>query len=179
MTLRDMLETYAEHARNAKGLHYVPSFNNNDLNTQDDLIAEEESSGSLAMPEQPSPHTSMSGTPTAARATNKADDWPQFSSAMDVHKVNVHDYTRDARHLMDKSSGSIWQEIIKAEQLKERTFKELDRNNDGYLSPTEILIGLRTTREKAAQMVKEADKDGDGMISMDEYKDMLSKFGSE
>ncbi len=50
MTLKDMLQQYAEHARKAPGLHYVPSFNNNDLNTQDDLIELEEEVRAFGLP---------------------------------------------------------------------------------------------------------------------------------
>ena len=40
--LKDMLQQYAEHARKSSGLHYVPSFNGNDLCTQDDLVEQED-----------------------------------------------------------------------------------------------------------------------------------------
>jgi len=56
-------------------------------------------------------------------------------------------------------------------------FAIIDANQDGYLSAKEIRAMMKKLGEKAKKkdirkMMKEADKNGDGVISYDEFKDM-------
>ncbi|KAL6271234.1 hypothetical protein ACE6H2_028145 [Prunus campanulata] len=56
-----------------------------------------------------------------------------------------------------------------AEELKE-AFKVFDRDQDGYISAYElrqvtINFGERLSDEEAEQMIREADVDGDGLVS--------------
>ena len=56
-----------------------------------------------------------------------------------------------------------------------------DRNQDGFISTEELqrvmnAIGMESTAEEAYEMIKEADIDGDGVISYEEFvKIMTSK----
>lgn len=59
----------------------------------------------------------------------------------------------------------------KPKRTPEETFKRLDKNGDGKVSPDE-LKGKRTG-EKADRVVsrfKQMDKDNDGFLSLEEYK---------
>ncbi|KAL4393549.1 hypothetical protein AHAS_Ahas02G0063100 [Arachis hypogaea] len=64
-----------------------------------------------------------------------------------------------------------------AEELKD-AFKVFDRNNDGYISATELRhvmmkMGERLTDEEAEEMIREADLDGDGQVSYEEFARMM------
>ncbi|KAI5680213.1 hypothetical protein M9H77_01440 [Catharanthus roseus] len=63
------------------------------------------------------------------------------------------------------------------EELKE-AFKVFDRDQDGFISANElrnvmINLGERLTDEEAEQMIREADLDGDGLVSYDEFVRMM------
>ncbi|KAG6785868.1 hypothetical protein POTOM_007455 [Populus tomentosa] len=64
------------------------------------------------------------------------------------------------------------------EELKE-AFKVFDRNQDGYISGSELRqvmmnLGERLTEEEAEQMIREADLDGDGLVSYEEFSRMMA-----
>ncbi|KAL2345787.1 hypothetical protein Fmac_007072 [Flemingia macrophylla] len=67
------------------------------------------------------------------------------------------------------------------EELKE-AFRVFDKDQDGYISPSELrsvmrTIGEKVTEEEVEQMVKEADLDGDGLVDYQEFvKMMLSQM---
>ncbi|CAL0310362.1 unnamed protein product [Lupinus luteus] len=59
------------------------------------------------------------------------------------------------------------------EELKE-AFKVFDRDQDGFISATELKhvmmnLGERLSDEEAEQMIREADLDGDGQVSYEEF----------
>lgn len=60
----------------------------------------------------------------------------------------------------------------------EEAFKVFDRNNNGYISSSELRhvlmsIGDRLTEGEADAMIAEADIDGDGQISYEEFSKIL------
>ncbi|XP_071723115.1 calmodulin-like [Rutidosis leptorrhynchoides] len=67
-----------------------------------------------------------------------------------------------------------------ADELRE-AFKVFDRDQDGYISATELRhvmmnLGERLTDEEAAQMIREADLDGDGLVSYEEFARIMMAF---
>ncbi|KAI9185947.1 hypothetical protein LWI28_012228 [Acer negundo] len=63
------------------------------------------------------------------------------------------------------------------EELRE-AFKVFDKDQDGYISPNElrqvmINLGEKLTDEELAQMIIEADMDGDGQVNYDEFVRMM------
>ncbi|CAN1841373.1 Calmodulin-like protein 8 [Linum perenne] len=67
------------------------------------------------------------------------------------------------------------------EELKE-AFKVFDKDQNGYISATElrhvmINLGEKLTDEEVEQMIKEADLDGDGQVNYDEFVKMMSTVG--
>merc|ERR1712110_1068552 len=59
-----------------------------------------------------------------------------------------------------------------AEAACEQAFKKIDADNSGNVSPAEISAAVKNV--DAAAFLKVADKDGDGEISMDEFKAALA-----
>ncbi|XP_073284631.1 calmodulin-like isoform X2 [Primulina huaijiensis] len=65
-----------------------------------------------------------------------------------------------------------------ADELEE-AFKVFDRDQDGFISAVElrnvmINLGERLTDEEAEQMIREADLDGDGLVSYEEFARMMT-----
>ncbi|KAL5195951.1 Calmodulin-like protein 8 [Glycine soja] len=64
------------------------------------------------------------------------------------------------------------------EELKE-AFKLFDKDQDGYISPTELLsamrnIGVKITEEELEHMIRLADLDGDGRVNYEEFMRMMT-----
>ncbi|KAJ9700489.1 hypothetical protein PVL29_006014 [Vitis rotundifolia] len=69
------------------------------------------------------------------------------------------------------------QETDAEEELKE-AFKVFDKDQNGYISATElrhvmINLGEKLTDEEVEQMIREADLDGDGQVNYDEFVKMM------
>ncbi|XP_062084489.1 calmodulin-like protein 11 [Humulus lupulus] len=63
------------------------------------------------------------------------------------------------------------------DELRE-AFKVFDKDQDGYISPTElkhvmINLGERMKDEELDQMIRDADLDGDGLINYEEFVRMM------
>ncbi|KAF9618624.1 hypothetical protein IFM89_002319 [Coptis chinensis] len=63
------------------------------------------------------------------------------------------------------------------DELKE-AFKVFDKDQNGYISATElrhvmINLGEKLTDEEVAQMIREADLDGDGQVNYEEFVRMM------
>ncbi|URE18824.1 hypothetical protein MUK42_10363 [Musa troglodytarum] len=64
------------------------------------------------------------------------------------------------------------------DELRE-AFKVFDKDQNGFISATElrnvmISLGEKLTDEEAAQMIREADLDGDGQVNFEEFVKMMS-----
>ncbi|OIV95156.1 hypothetical protein TanjilG_21546 [Lupinus angustifolius] len=68
-------------------------------------------------------------------------------------------------------------ETAAEEELKE-AFRVFDKDQDGYISPIELMfvmrtIGVKVTEEELGFMVNQADLDGDGLIDYEEFVRMM------
>jgi len=62
------------------------------------------------------------------------------------------------------------------EQKAEMAFKLMDRNNDGYITKQEMLSTTKKLTEKQVSAVfARNDKDGDGKLSKEEFKEMMCR----
>ncbi|RDX63487.1 Calmodulin-like protein 8, partial [Mucuna pruriens] len=73
--------------------------------------------------------------------------------------------------------GSIEKQSEAEEELKE-AFRLFDKDQDGYISPTELLsvmrnIGVKVTEEELEHMIRVADLDGDGRVNYQEFVRMM------
>ena len=64
-----------------------------------------------------------------------------------------------------------------AEEIKE-AFKVFDKDGNGFISAAELRhimtnLGEKLTDEEVDEMIREADVDGDGQITYDEFVDMM------
>ncbi|KAL9318567.1 hypothetical protein ACSQ67_015084 [Phaseolus vulgaris] len=64
------------------------------------------------------------------------------------------------------------------EELKE-AFRLFDQDQDGYISPTELLsvmrnIGEKITEKELEEMIRVADLDGDGRLNYEEFVRMMT-----
>ncbi|KAL6753979.1 hypothetical protein V8C86DRAFT_2713143 [Haematococcus lacustris] len=156
-----------------RAIHLIPSFNDFSSGTADDVMANEASLHPTAPVATPLPERSMS---------NKADvNAPQYEVIRDHMKVNVADHTRNKNHLYDNHRGpSVWEYIIRSEQLKADSFKRLDHNRDGVVCTQDLRSSLpRLDTAKAAELVAAADINKDGVLSEGEYRAVLEHYGSE
>ncbi|KAI9076563.1 hypothetical protein K1719_024704 [Acacia pycnantha] len=65
-----------------------------------------------------------------------------------------------------------------AEEEFQEAFKAFDKDQDGYISPSElrhvmITVGERVTEEELEQMMRVADLDGDGLLDYQEFVSMM------
>lgn len=73
-----------------------------------------------------------------------------------------------------KNSPTTWEYIVKAEHLKQLSFAHFDKNADGFITADE----LRETLGHSANvedLIKQADKKGNGKIDYEEFCDLLRK----
>lgn len=193
--ITELMGKYADAASHHTGLHYVPSFNDLNSNSADDVeeeFLEHAHKDKSRLPE----HTRDENAATTAsssypqRMSNKEDDsMPGFDPYPDFHKVVTAIPERRADWVYDRPRGpdrgpSVWQYILKSrgertgdERLDaDSSFRAMDTNKDNFLDQKEIQAGFGVNESTAAQMVKAADKDRDNRLSYDEYEEVL-KYG--
>lgn len=72
------------------------------------------------------------------------------------------------RHIDTNGDGLI--DRTESDALEARMFQRLDRNQDGVLNDADAPPPMPSPQERFAQMVKEADTNGDGVVSLSEFK---------
>ncbi|CAN0898506.1 Calmodulin-like protein 8 [Linum grandiflorum] len=106
--------------------------------------------------------------------------------AMVVQSTEIHDMISEVDLLGDGAMdfdefltviSRKMQEHVR-DELKE-AFKVFDRDQDGFISPTDLMqvminMGERLTEEEAEQMIREADLDGDGRVSYHDFTNMMT-----
>lgn len=197
--ITELMGKYADAASHHTGLHYVPSFNDLNSNSADDVEQEDlEHAHKAPRPQanrdqdrdQDQDRQASISSTYPKRTSNKADDsMPGFDPYPDFHKVVTAKSERRADWVYDRPRSadkgpSVWQYILKSKG--ERTgddrldadvsFRAMDTNKDNFLDQREIQAGFGVSESTAAEMVKAADKDQDNRLSYDEYEEVL-KYG--
>ncbi|GER55296.1 calmodulin [Striga asiatica] len=90
-------------------------------------------------------------------------------------QVMMDDDFVDFQEFLDIISQKMKENV--AEEMKE-AFEVFDRDQDGFISAIELRnvmlnLGERLSEEEAEQMIKEADFDGDGLVSFEEFARMM------
>jgi len=73
-----------------------------------------------------------------------------------------------------KSSPTTWEYIVKAEHLKQLSFAHFDKNADGFITADELRDTLGNSAN-VEDLIKQADRNGDGKIDYSEFCDLLRK----
>ena len=64
------------------------------------------------------------------------------------------------------------------EKSMRKTFRVLDKDQNGYITSRELRewvskLGEKLTQKEASELVREADKNGDGKINIEEFVEMM------
>lgn len=84
----------------------------------------------------------------------------------------MRDKGRDYYDHAPKGAPSVWQNIAKADHLKQLSFAHLDKNGDGYIDADELRAALGPQTD-VRQLIEAADKNKDGKISYFEFCELL------
>ncbi|KAK4382542.1 Calmodulin [Sesamum angolense] len=90
-----------------------------------------------------------------------------------IQSFNEHPTKEEIREMMNEVDAD-----GDGEELKE-AFKVFDRDQDGFISAVELRnvmmnLGERLSDDEAEQMIREADLDGDGLVSYEEFVRMMA-----
>ncbi|URE17409.1 hypothetical protein MUK42_11587 [Musa troglodytarum] len=106
-----------------------------------------------------------------------------------LHKMNVRDADREAKQMMQaadfNNDGSLdfdeFTRVTKDVSIKDLkdAFGMFDEDRDGRISAEEIKrmmekLGESCSLEDCARMVKNVDKNGDGLVDMEEFMAMMT-----
>jgi hypothetical protein len=72
---------------------------------------------------------------------------------------------------------TIWQQTLRAEDMRRTNFAELDKNNDGYLEREDLRSAFGVSANVDA-LIDAADSDGDGRIGYAEWLALKSKLAA-
>jgi len=149
-----------------------PSFNDFSLHVGQEVEEELNRSSSLGA-ELPTEQQGEAGQTTSPKGVHK-DVWqgvfnPGRNYNMEKVGKNYFDHVENP-----KNSPTTWEYIVKAEHLKQLSFAAFDRNSDGFITADE----LRQTLGRGANvedLIKQADRNGDGKIDYQEFCDLLKR----
>ncbi|KAG8370739.1 hypothetical protein BUALT_Bualt13G0014900 [Buddleja alternifolia] len=94
-----------------------------------------------------------------------------------IQSLSGHPTVEEIQEMMNEvdADGDGTENMV--EELKE-AFKVFDRDQDGFISAIELRnvmmnMGERLSDEEAEQMIREADVDGDGLVSYEDFARMM------
>ncbi len=125
-----------------------------------------------APPPPPSPDSPAPTPPTPATASAQST-WssvfnPGRNNNPDANSPGANQY--DHVHAPADDPRSVWEEVIKAERVK--TFAGLDRDADGFITAADLKAALGPGAD-VDQLIKAADKKGDGRVGYAEFSELL------
>ena len=112
-----------------------------------------------------------------------------FIAILSEAYATISTETDDEGDLLTKLKASVRQSLLIMKQnglirgvLKwvhtptRKIFSKTDKNKDGQLSTSEIAAAMHIEKDKAQQLIKEFDDDGNRQLSMNEVNDLKSKL---
>jgi hypothetical protein len=135
------------------------------------------SSSSAGKIEQPSKQASSgpaaaAGKPNVWRSVFDPGSNPNIDRVGSAYYDTVHKPSDKA------SSGSTWEQIIKSEDFKRRSFSDIDRNQDGFVDAKELasIVPPSMKAIDTAALIEEAKPSTQGRLSRKEFNDVLDKY---
>ena len=123
--------------------------------------------GDDSTPGNPEPKP-PSATQTVWRGTFDPGSNPRLTSQKAAPGPKFYD-TVDSPDGVPGPGLTLWQQTLRAEDMKRTNFSELDRNGDGYLEKEDLIKAFGKGAD-VDKLIKAADTNGAGQIS---YKDWL------
>lgn len=120
------------------------------------------------------------GPPAAAGGSAKSNVWRSVfdpGSNPNIDKVGSSYY--DTVHKPDDKSGSTWEQILRAQDFKRRSFSDIDRDKDGYVDAKELAAILPPSVVPAvdtSKLLQEVKPEIPGKMSRKEYQAVLDKY---
>ncbi|KAJ3215255.1 calmodulin-like 3 [Dinochytrium kinnereticum] len=102
------------------------------------------------------------------------EDLQGMISKVDVDNTGTIDFEEFL--VMIENFGSF--AVFKTERQIKEAFDAMDSDNNGYISAADLLavlsgLGEELSGEEALEMIRHADLDGDGQVSMEDFKKLL------
>lgn len=112
-------------------------------------------------------------------AASKPNVWrsvfdPGSNPNIDRQGSNYYDKVHDS-----KSSLSTWDQILKAQDFKRRSFSDLDRDKDGFVDAKELTAAMPPSMKDkvdTAELIKQAKPSSDGRLTRKEFNEVLDKY---
>jgi hypothetical protein len=134
------------------------------------------SSGSAGKIEQPSKQSdgpaAASGKPNVWRSVFDPGSNPNIDRVGSAYYDTVHKEGDKA------GSGTTWEQILKAQDFKRRSFSDIDRNQDGYVDAKELasIVPPSMKTIDTAALIQEAKPSVQGKLTRKEFNDVLDKY---
>eukprot|EP01025_Chloroclados_australasicus_P024966 TRINITY_DN25004_c0_g1_i1.p1 TRINITY_DN25004_c0_g1~~TRINITY_DN25004_c0_g1_i1.p1 ORF type:complete len:212 (-),score=10.62 TRINITY_DN25004_c0_g1_i1:214-849(-) len=141
----------------------APSFNDFSLHVGEDAESSFEDMGqpTLAAPRAPE-----------ELRPKRTNVWQEtFSPQMNSNMKHI---SRDFYDSPDpkQESSTVWEQIIKADTIRRVSFHHFDKNQDGFIDADDLRAELGPNAQ-VEQLIKMADKNGDGKIDQSEFCELL------
>jgi hypothetical protein len=122
-----------------------------------------------------------SAGPAAASGTGKPNVWRSVfdpGSNPNIDRVGSAYYDTVHKDGDKAGSGSTWEQILKAQDFKRRSFSDIDRDRDGFVDAKELAAILPPSAKAVdtAALIKEAQPATQGKLTRKEFNDVLDKY---
>jgi hypothetical protein len=122
-----------------------------------------------------------SAGPAAASGAGKPNVWRSVfdpGSNPNIDRVGSAYYDTVHKDGDKAGAGSTWEQILKAQDFKRRSFSDIDRDKDGFVDAKELAAILPPSAKAVdpAALIQEAKPATQGKLSRKEFNDVLDKY---
>lgn len=79
----------------------------------------------------------------------------------------------------DKAAPSVWDCVLQSEEFRRRSFSDIDKDQDGLISQSELQAAVGPSGPPAAALIRAADREGKGAINRAEFDAVMrTHFGT-